>query len=386
MGKKSSGGASTPSPSEYLPLVNLQAQANRVNTFTPYGSTVYRTPAVIPGMPAGPVSSGNPNQPAMRGLPGRGGPVQNAFSRVPQSKGSPAPGSSSGGGKMSQAQPAQSAGMLPTESVTTFSPEVQRLFNQQVGMAGGPPVDPTVRDRMRDIALNPAGFNQDIEQATFKRAMNMLEPGMQQQTRDFEQSMATRGLPVGGEAYDNEYANIQRAHNSARENAALAAVLAGKDTALRERGQNFGELGSIMGQDSATRGQQFNELAAILGQNQVAPTAPVDVMGPANMAMNRGLANQQAQQGKKSSGVNAGATLGAAYLMSDRRLKENEQAVGEFMPGIKIYLCNFKGKLQKMLCFMADEVEKVFPAAVVMRPDGFKMVNYGFLLGDRGVA
>lgn len=275
--------------------------------------------------------------------------------------------------------------VTPMQSVTSFSPGVQRLFDQQIGMAGGPIGDQAIRERQRNMALNPQAFNQEVQDSTFKRAMSLLEPGQQAQMRAFEQSMATRGLPVGGSAYDDEYANIQRAQNSARENAALSAVLAGNDAALRERSQNFGEMGSLFGQDAASRGQQFNELASILGQNQVAPTAPVDVMGPANMALNRNLANQQNEQAKKSSGVNAGANLGAAYLMSDRRLKENEHVVGEYMPGIKIYLCNFKGKVEQMLCFMADEVEKVFPAAVVMRPDGFKMVNYGFLLGGRGM-
>jgi hypothetical protein len=348
-----------PSPQEYIPLVNAQAQANRVNTYTPYGSTVF-SPANSSPAPSSTVNAGQS--------------MADYYNQNNTQRNSPVPG---------QSVSSRSTGVTPTQSVTSFAPEIQPLFNQQVGMAGTNIVDPAVRDRQRSIAMNPQGFNQQIQDSTFKRAMNLLEPGFQQQSRDFQQSMADRGLPSGGAAYDNEFANINRAQNSAKENAALSAVLAGNDAALRERGQNFSELGQITSQDFAQRGQQFNELAAILGQNQVTPTAPVDVMGPANMSMNRDMANMQNQQAKKSSGVNAGSTLGAAYMLSDRRAKENAVIIGEFMPGINIYEANYIGNPERMICLMSDEVEKIFPEAVVTLDDGYKRVNYGFLLSGR---
>jgi len=332
MGKKSGGSASMPSPQEYIPLVNAQAAANRVNTYTPYGSTVFS--------PAGGGSSGGRRRTTdvRPGGASRGGKM----GRIQQS------------GQQQSRDPSRS--VMPMQSVTTFSPEVQRLFEQQVSMAGGP--------------ANSQTFNQDIEQATFRRAMNLLEPGQQQQMRDFQQTMADRGLPSGGAAYDNEFANISRAQNQAREQAALSAVLAGNDVAARERGLNMSE-----------RGQQFNELASILGQNQVVPTSPVDVMGPANMALNRNVANMQNQQAKKSSGVNAGTNLGAAYLMgSDRRLKENIVRLGEMSNGLNIYAFNYKDNPERTIGVMADEVELIMPEAVYTRFDGYKMVNYGKVL------
>lgn len=352
MGKKSGGGGGgqMPSPSEYIPLVNAQASANRVNTYTPYGSTVF---SAVPGSNAnrGPSSSGSQasSYDSGRSSGSNGKKMGMALgAAVPGLMDSQGGGGSSGG----------PSGITPMQSVTKFSPALQRLFKQQTQLAGSP--------------LSQENFNDEIEQATFKRAMNMLEPGLQQQTRDFQQSMADRGLPSGGAAYDNEYANIQRAQASARENAALSAVLAGNDAALRGRAVNLSE-----------RGQQFNELGSVLGQNQVTPTAPVDVMGPANMAMNGRIADQQAKQAKKSSGVNAGANLGAAAIMSDRRSKENINQIGEYIPGINIYEFNYKGKPGKNVGFMADEVEKIYPAAVHTRDDGMKMVDYGFMLGGR---
>jgi hypothetical protein len=176
-----------------------------------------------------------------------------------------------------------------TQLRNSFSPGVQRLFRQQIKMAGQP--------------ANGENFNNDIEHATFQRAMNLLEPGFQQQSRDFQQSMADRGLPSGGAAYDNEFANVQRAQNSARENAALSAVLAGNDAALKGRGMNLSE-----------RGQQFGELSSILGQTPGSNQTSLDVVGPAGMALNQALGQQQQRSNQKSSNTNAAAGLGAALL------------------------------------------------------------------------
>lgn len=239
----------------------------------------------------------------------------------------------------------------------TFSPGVQPIFDRQIQMAGTP--------------VSGENFNDEIERATFDRAMNLLQPGFEQQTRDFQQSMADRGHVSGGRAYDTEYANLNRAQNTSRENAAMAAVLAGNDAAMRGRGMNLSE-----------RGQQFGEMASILGQAPGGQQSNLDVVGPANMALNQAMAQQQQQANNKSSATNAGASLGGAYLLgaSDPRLKENAVVVGEFMPGINIYEANYIGNPTKMLCFMSDEVKKIFPEAVITRDDGYDMVNYGYLL------
>jgi hypothetical protein len=326
MGGKSGGGGDMPSPREYIPLINAQAQANRVNTYTPYGSTVFSPVSRNSGGGSG---------------GGSGTTHQASNSRMEDALGKLKPGS-----KASRAF--SSSQITPTQSVTSFSPEVQKLFDQQMGIAG--------------TSFGDSDFNREVENATFTRAMNLLEPGFQRQMSDFQQTMADRGLPVGGSAYDDEFANISRSQNKAREDAALSAVLAGKDVASRERGQ------------------RFNEMASILGQNQVAPSAPLDVTGAANMAMNNNMANAQARQGKKSSATNAGATLGAAYMMSDPRVKSNAVIVGEFMPGINIWEFNYIGDTERRTGFMSTEVKRIFPEAVVTRDDGYEMVNYGFFL------
>ena len=67
----------------------------------------------------------------------------------------------------------------------------------------------------------------------------------------------------------------------------------------------------------------------------------------------------------------------AAIMFSDRRLKSNIKRVGTHPLGIGIYDYDIGGERQRGV--MADEVEQVLPEAVLTRPDGYKMVNYGIL-------
>jgi len=77
-------------------------------------------------------------------------------------------------------------------------------------------------------------------------------------------------------------------------------------------------------------------------------------------------------------GTAVGGPLGVAGLFnSDRRLKSNIVRVGTHPLGIGIYEYDIFGERQRGV--MADEVESVLPEAVVTRPNGYKMVNYGML-------
>ncbi len=76
------------------------------------------------------------------------------------------------------------------------------------------------------------------------------------------------------------------------------------------------------------------------------------------------------------SGLGLAAQLG---WISDRRLKENIKPVGKLDNGLTVYSYNYKWDKTPTIGVMADEVEKVNPAAVLEHASGFKMVNYGAL-------
>ena len=88
------------------------------------------------------------------------------------------------------------------------------------------------------------------------------------------------------------------------------------------------------------------------------------------------------------SGAGTGADGGATASMtmvSDPKIKENIVRIGEHPLGIGLYLFDYKPEYReqwgsgRQFGVMADEVETVMPEAVVIHPDGYKMVNYGML-------
>jgi hypothetical protein len=66
------------------------------------------------------------------------------------------------------------------------------------------------------------------------------------------------------------------------------------------------------------------------------------------------------------------------FTISDKRLKENIKQVGEFAGELGVYSYNYLGSETRHVGFMAQEVEKVVPDAVIeFNRVGNKAVNYG---------
>ena len=73
--------------------------------------------------------------------------------------------------------------------------------------------------------------------------------------------------------------------------------------------------------------------------------------------------------------------VGVEVAPSDRRLKENIEHIGhDERTRLALYEFNYIGQPdQRYRGVMADEVEPLFPEAVITRPDGMKAVKYGVL-------
>lgn len=154
---------------------------------------------------------------------------------------------------------------------TGFSPELQGLFSQQF--------DPDNYQKYSDDYMS--------------NARRQLEPVFDRQLETFQQTMANRGQPVGGELYDDTYSNLMDSQNKGWENAAFTATQAGENARM----------------------QDFNRLMVAMGQNTI-PVPQIDTMGPANMALNTSMLNTQNQNQNTSNLWNAATGLGSAYLMA----------------------------------------------------------------------
>jgi len=182
----------------------------------------------------------------------------------------------------------------------SFSPELQGLFDQQVQMAG----------------QDPNAYNQDVADAMFSRTRSMLDPVFEQQNRTQEQSLANKGIPMGSEAYNTDWETSQKMQNQTYEDAANQATLAGTQTGM------------------AQRTNEFNQLAALLGGQQIGPTAPIDVMGPFSQqyqgqlnSVNAANANSASRNAQTTSGAASLASLIAMMFMCSKDLKENKQEI-----------------------------------------------------------
>jgi hypothetical protein len=66
---------------------------------------------------------------------------------------------------------------------------------------------------------------------------------------------------------------------------------------------------------------------------------------------------------------------------SDRRLKADIVRVGTLTNGLALYNYRYLWSRRRVAGVMADEVEQIMPHAVVLHPSGYKMVDYGKLVG-----
>lgn len=279
---------------------------------------------------------------------------------------------------------------------TEFSPEMQGLFDRQMGMAGdqiGPGGSPygdneaAVRAQLAR-SLDPNSFNEEVSSAYAQRAQNTLDPQFERQRRQMSQRLVDQGIPMNSEAYNEAMNRMESSQNQARENVALSSVDRGYSTALDERRTNLGELTTAanlgmsgqnqeFNQDLTGRQQQFTELASILGGRSGAQGSPIDVTGPRNMAMNADLARQQQMQQQKSSNANTAATAYGAYAMCDRRVKTDIKPVG-VIKDMVIYSFRYLWDKATRYGVMSDESPR---EAVHILPGNREMVDIGMIYG-----
>lgn len=335
------GKPSAPKAPDPAALAREQAEANRVTTFSPFGNvnfgTVGEDGSFIPAQGDQAAVQINPTdlQTDTLGLQQQ---TENDIAR----------------------QLGQRVSSLPTDNIDISGlPELRTDFGQQA---------------------------QELERATFDRAMGLLSPVFDQRESQLRNQLAQRGLPVGSEAANEELSLFGQNRSNAELAAAQDAVGLGRQEQSRLFGLTQGARNQGLSETSFLRNQPFNELSAALsgsqlGQFQANPVQaqPIDVVGPASLAQQALLA-QSGAQNQFSSGLMGGLfSLGSAAIpllgSSDRRLKTDIHRIGQLDNGIPLYRYRFHGSDEEHVGVMADEVEHI-PGAVTEADNGFKRVNY----------
>jgi hypothetical protein len=342
MGK---GGGSAPPPPDYAGAAretaagNLEAAraniaANRVNQYTPYGSLEYEV--------SGEDKFGNPMWKATQSL-----------------------------------APAQQQ-LLDYQNKASLG--LGELTGKGLGYVSNMLDNPFDTSQLPSTGFNPS---QTYQEAYMQR----LAPQIQQGREKLEQQLANQGIQLGSEAYDRAMRNQAQREND---------LLLGATTQGFGVGQQARQ--SALQEQAYLRNEPLNTLSAVRTGAQVqgptfvnpamqANTAGADILGATQMGYNAQLAASNAQNAANNAMTQGLFSLGSAALMSDIRTKENIKAIGWLPNGLPVYEYEYKAEFKDHPLaghgthtgVMAQEVEIMYPNAVITFDNGYKAVDYGKL-------
>lgn len=184
-------------------------------------------------------------------------------------------------------------------------------------------------------------------------------------------ALAAAGTGARDRARSEGYALTDRATN------ALAGYPA-MGMQATQSGAGFGASGTtIANQGLAGMNSGYGAAGTMAGQMGQNATS----MFGAQASYKNGADNAAANANPMGALLGAGAQLGAAWIKSDPRLKQNIELVGrDERTGLSLYEFAYKDMPhERWRGVMADEVLQVMPSAVHTNEDGFMSVDYGAL-------
>jgi len=219
---------------------------------------------------------------------------------------------------------------------TTLAPSQQQQLEQQNQLAealggfalGRSEQIPQTQFSLEDLPGVRQDFSDDarrVEQATYDRTVNLLEPQFERQERRLETNLANRGIPIGGEAYGDVRDQFETGRDEALLSAANAAVQAGRGEQSRLYGLESADRARALNERLLERSQPINELAAILQGSPATGTpqfgtaaqyqiSPGDVQGATNLAYQGQLNQFNQANANRQAGLGGLFQLGSAAL------------------------------------------------------------------------
>jgi hypothetical protein len=218
----------------------------------------------------------------------------------------------------------------------------------------------------------------DLQNKAQSAIMDRVNPELDRQQRALDQQLVNQGFTDrNSEGYRAAQDAFGRQRNDATTQAALQAIN------LQPQ---------LMQSELAIRNQPLNELNALrtgsqvqlpnFGQTRGAGVGDTPILGAtqAQAQNNAGLYNSQVgsynNQMSGLYGLGSAALIG--WLASDVRVKEDVRMVGSTDEGLPVYTFRYKGDPVTQMGVMAQDVEKVNPAAV-KEISGVKHVNYAMV-------
>lgn len=244
-------------------------------------------------------------------------------------------------------------------------------------------------------SLQNQRYNQIYGQDTANR-------GWSQQALEGSIASMNHSLAASGQAFNNSLASAVENRNAQAQRYGQEMSTADFNRVLND--QRYNQSAENSNRHMAEQGQMFNQalttyqtpMNSAQGYAQLFNSQPgsnyqgfsgATGYNPASMTnaaqntynANMGAAN--AQSGKQNNLLQAGTTLGSAYMRSDMSLKENIQPLnGKDALAVILklggYEYNWKDTGEEDMGVLAQQVEKVLPDLVVRAEEGHLMVKY----------
>lgn len=234
----------------------------------------------------------------------------------------------------------------------------------------------------RELSGNlPSTDNEAVRNATFQLGKQQLDPELKSQREALALELANRGIPINSEAYNSAMNRLEQQQGNQLNQLSLQSQIAGIQTAEAQRQARFNEISSLLGRSQVGAGANF-------GQTQSGYQG-LDLMGAEQAKLNRqsqeaiGRRNNQAMQNaamwQAAGSAIGGIAGGIGSFFSDIVLKTNIQFENKFKNNLPIYTFEYINKNHgdgRFEGVMAQDVEKTYPQAVSISPEGYKMVDY----------
>lgn len=274
------------------------------------------------------------------------------------------------------------AGNPRYEAITTLSPEQQQLLAKEMGITNQAydTAGTLFNNVQTQLGSGAPQFDETYRQQQLANMLSRTEGERNRRRQALETQLANQGITLGSQAYTDAMNQYQQGENDFL----LAADIGAGNEARSQYGTALGG-----------RTQAINELTGLLGLGQVQSpqfantpqtgVAPTDVIGPTNLAYQGQLAGWQAGQNRNNAmmgGISglAGNALGgwaALGFPSDARIKHGLEYRG-VRSGLPVYDFSYIGSDERHTGFLAQDVEKIYPDAVVEH-DGIKRVRYDMI-------
>lgn len=376
MGKGSAPGAPDPYQSaaaQYqfgTQAANYNMGLNAVNKVTPYGSTTWSVnPGGVSGSNQGAPASYQPPPIDVSGFTGQPPTASPQSAAVPTGGGPP--------------QYTETQTLNPNEQQILTGREGLTLGSQQLAGQQGEGVGRTIAGYQMPTEGENGLFGGQAMRSAYGAETATMDPYWSQQQEQMDASLRNAGATPGTPAYDNAMREFQ----ANRSNAYLQA-----------ENQAFGQGLSAQGQEiqdvNAAKGGEIGNFLSLLqespggasalggGGGGGGPSSSVsapNIMQAFENQYQGQLANYNADVSSSNADVGALATLAAAFIASDKRLKTDIEPIhAKTSRGNPLYEYRYKfqPKGTKQIGVMAQEAEKNTPEAVVKDNRGIRYVDY----------